>query len=364
MHQPEASEHHKPHHYIGLDTFRALAIIFVLLRHSWELFGTNFTGPTLKAVFRNGWIGVDMFFVLSGFLIATQLIQQVSKTGTVPFKLFYLKRAFRILPSFYTVLAVYYFFPAIREKPELDAPWRFMTFIMNYGRRGDAYSQSWSLCIEEHFYLVLPALLYAAHRWRKILRPTPIIISILVASILMRSYLWATGADFFLNAYRKTHNHLDGLTVGVALALIREKAPELWTRLTTAPLLILLLSFSISGYGMYLYHNLDQVHAYTLTFTLTAIGFGGILIAAMTPNFWLATKALPGTTYLANLAFNMYLTHKLMMKATMTILADYVNQPIATSLLATALIVLCAMLMHHLVERHFLALRNKIVTSQ
>jgi peptidoglycan/LPS O-acetylase OafA/YrhL len=84
----------------GLDTLRAIAILFVIPRHAWEIL----KWPEIKLNFGSfGWIGVDLFFVLSGFLIGSQLFGDIISNKTIGFKKFYLKRAFRILPAYYVV---------------------------------------------------------------------------------------------------------------------------------------------------------------------------------------------------------------------------------------------------------------------
>src|SRR5690606_20430613 len=155
----------------------------------------------------------------------------VAKHGRVNFKKFYLKRSLRIIPSYYVVLLIYFLWPGFREKPEIDAAWRFMTFIMNYGRTGEAFSHAWSLCIEEHFYLVVPSLV-ALCVWKpKIFRPALMISGALIGVVVLRYYLWSVGAPFYPAVYRPTHTHIDGLTIGVTLALLRERRPEFWRQL-------------------------------------------------------------------------------------------------------------------------------------
>ncbi|MEI6399354.1 MAG: DEAD/DEAH box helicase, partial [Pseudomonadota bacterium] len=118
-------------HFPGLDTLRAMAILMVIPRHALDLLGGAFFGNFWKEFFRPGWAGVDLFFVLSGFLIGSQLLQSVARDGRVNFGRFYLKRSLRIMPSYYFVLLVYLLWPDFREKPELDPAWRFLLYVMN-----------------------------------------------------------------------------------------------------------------------------------------------------------------------------------------------------------------------------------------
>ncbi|MBW8892927.1 MAG: acyltransferase, partial [Burkholderiales bacterium] len=142
----------------GLDLLRSIAIVWVMLFHSFLVGGL---GPGFAWLSRFGWAGVDIFFVLSGFLIGSQLLRTMQRGEPLDLRAFYWRRAWRILPAFAVVLAVYVAFPALREEPGLQAWWQFATFTLNllidYGRN-QAFSHTWSLCVEEHFYLVFPLL--------------------------------------------------------------------------------------------------------------------------------------------------------------------------------------------------------------
>ena len=110
---------------------------------------------------RFGWAGVDMFFVLSGFLIGTQILRPLQRGEGLSIRGFYLRRAWRILPAFAVVLALYVAFPALREAPGLQPWWQFATFTMNFlidYSRNQAFSHAWSLGVEAHFYLIFPLL--------------------------------------------------------------------------------------------------------------------------------------------------------------------------------------------------------------
>ena len=115
----------------GLDHLRALAIAFVFLFHYFILSGKQ--PEWLPGFAKFGWTGVDLFFVLSGFLISSQLFAQIQKGQKISFKQFFLKRFFRIIPAFLVTVVLYFFFPYFREKESLPPVWKFLTFTQNLG---------------------------------------------------------------------------------------------------------------------------------------------------------------------------------------------------------------------------------------
>src|SRR5947209_15267352 len=96
----------------GLDLLRALAIVVVVIYHA-ALFG--FKLPS--RVDRFGWIGVDLFFVLSGYLIGGQLLAPLARYRLIDLRRFFARRAFRIIPAYFAILAAYAFLPSWRESP-------------------------------------------------------------------------------------------------------------------------------------------------------------------------------------------------------------------------------------------------------
>src|SRR5690554_6873144 len=145
---------------LGLDHLRAFAISFVFLYHY-----IGFESPNwVSKVGWFGWSGVDLFFVLSGYLITSQLLVEIKKNGNLSLKTFFIKRFFRILPVYWFTVFIYFMIPAFREKEQLLPLWRFLTFTQNYNLDKEIYgtfSHAWSLCVEEHFYLFLPIVLLA-----------------------------------------------------------------------------------------------------------------------------------------------------------------------------------------------------------
>ncbi|MFO0723332.1 MAG: acyltransferase [Myxococcota bacterium] len=142
-----------------LDGLRALSIGLVLIAH---LFGTrNFPTPALWKLPNLGELGVRVFFVISGFLITTLLIQEQRRTQRISIKDFYIRRVYRIFPAFYAFLAVLLLLGSLGlitldGRDFLSA----VTYTVNYrGERGWIIGHLWSLSVEEQFYLLWPATL-------------------------------------------------------------------------------------------------------------------------------------------------------------------------------------------------------------
>jgi peptidoglycan/LPS O-acetylase OafA/YrhL len=105
-----------------------------------------------------GWVGVDLFFALSGYLIGNQIFRPCAARKACRCGRFYARRLLRTLPNFYVVLALYALWPAFRGGTPMLPLWQYLSFTQNIGLEpGTAFSHAWSLCIEEQFYMLLPA---------------------------------------------------------------------------------------------------------------------------------------------------------------------------------------------------------------
>ncbi len=110
----------------GLDLLRAFAIIVVVIYHA-GIFG--FTLP--RDWHRFGWIGVDLFFVLSGYLIGGQLLASLARGHPINLRRFFARRALRIMPAYFVILAIYFCLPSLREFPEISSLWKFVLSVQN-----------------------------------------------------------------------------------------------------------------------------------------------------------------------------------------------------------------------------------------
>lgn len=357
-----------PLHAPGLDTLRALAILLVLCFHyphegapAWFAEAAGF-----------GWTGVDLFFVLSGFLIGRQLLAPLADAERPRWGVFCLRRLLRVLPAYWVVLAVYAFVPDAREQAAMAPLSSFLTFTQNLALEGGAFSHAWSLCIEEQFYVALPLLVFAlAGRvsWRGVVT---LVLGIVLVGIAIRMSLWwlhleapppgtSLGRLYRRWIYYPTWTRMDGLLAGVVLALVWTFRPALWHRWVRAPRGTLLVTALCLGLAAPLCTDNKTLASCALVFPLLSLGFAALVVLAQTEPGTRILGRVPGARWLARVTYCVYLSHKLVIHAVHEALATYgmgTYHPI--TVLASAVCVLSAASLLHLgVERPFLRLRER-----
>lgn len=230
--------------FYGLDSLRSLAILFVFFFHYFILSGRQ--PAWLPDVAKFGWTGVDLFFVLSGFLISSQLFDQIKKGQYISFKQFFFKRFFRIVPAFLVTVGLYACFPFFREKESLPPLWKFLTFTQNLGlnlKDFGTFSHAWSLCVEEHFYLFLPLILIVLQQTNVLKKTYWLLITLFLFGFAVRVYsftnLYLPKIEYesawmywYKYIYYPTYNRLDGLLVGVSIACIYQFLPQAWSTIS------------------------------------------------------------------------------------------------------------------------------------
>ena len=166
-----------------------------------------------------GWIGVDLFFVLSGFLISGLLFTEIKAKGRLDWKRFLVRRGFKIYPPFYVytafaILFEFFLFDHSITRSELVCE---LLWVQNYGWR--FFGHTWSLAVEEHFYLVLPACLVSLIGLRREsaepLRLLPLLI-LLLAGVILAGRTYTAYRGYWV--YSHTHTRADSLAAGVALS--------------------------------------------------------------------------------------------------------------------------------------------------
>jgi peptidoglycan/LPS O-acetylase OafA/YrhL len=355
----------------GLDLLRALAIIVVVIYHA-ALFGFKMPG----GVDRFGWIGVDLFFVLSGYLIGGQLLAPLARDESIKLGRFFARRALRIMPAYFVVLAIYFLLPSWREYPDMSQPlWKFLLSVQNIELHGGtAFSHAWSLAVEDQFYLCLPFILLLANRWPRAALLIPGVI--VFGGILLRTFLvWQNpAADFGVSfrafqswIYYPTWTRLDPLVFGVVLAAIERFRPAWWKRLTNYAIWLWLPGLALIAYALYLGEGeYLTVAAAIWQFPLVALGMAALLICAVSPRLPFRRVAIPGAAFVASIAYSAYLIQKL---AIHFVAQFCTTHNIAlTSASALVLVEICvyavATILFLAVERPFLQLRHRIARRE
>jgi peptidoglycan/LPS O-acetylase OafA/YrhL len=334
--EPQPPKAHLP----GLDLLRAAAIAMVLLFHYSAFFAHPDGMPEWVSF---GWTGVDLFFVLSGYLISSQLLAAQARGG-ISLKSYFIKRSFRILPLYWLTLLAYLLMPSWRERESLAPLWKYLTFTQNLyfdAARNGTFSHAWSLCIEEQFYLVLPLILLWLGR-RLTLRGTLLgVAGCMVLGFGIRWFSWehfvaldaqgkpvaTPGAAWSLGwarwIYYCTQTRLDGLLTGVGIASLFQFRGDLkrWCldrpgRFAAAGAAGLWWAASFST--PYLNHGC-ALYGYPLI----AVSYGCLLIAVVSPRLKLPAPVFFPIRWLATLSYGIYLTHKMVGHVTQRVLVGH-----------------------------------------
>jgi len=356
----------------GLDTLRALAVSFVVLHH-YVLFVSD--APTFGWVGDVGWVGVDLFFALSGYLIGNQIFAAMKSAGGFSLKHFYARRLLRTLPNYWVVLALYFLWPAFRGDAPLLPLWKYAAFIQNFALEpGSAFSHSWSLAIEEQFYVLLPALalIGAACKGSLRLAWTGIVLAF-IAGMLVRAALWQEMDAhthklyfYFKYIYYSSLCRGDELLAGVALALLRNHHPVAWGRLTKHGNLMGLAGLVLCGLAFRFF--LDDRYGFGITvfgFPLMALGFSLLIVAGVAEGSLLRNLRVPGAGSIALWSYAIYLLHKpvcVMAAKWMQGQGFGAGHPL-TIVSLLLLSVSTGWLLYKLVETPFMLLRERYVPS-
>jgi len=360
----------------GLDLLRAIAIVWVMLFHSYIIGGWHEPFRNLENF---GWMGVDLFFVLSGYLIGSQLLKPLSEGRPLALMQFYLRRAFRILPVYFVVLALYFSWPAFREQPGIQPLWQFVTFTVNLLIDTDhnlAFSHVWSLCVEEHFYLAFPCLAWWLTRRPSTGKFIGVCLVVLIGGMTLRWSIWthwlapvihqdAYNARFLEGIYYPTWSRLDGLLAGVMLATIKIYRQALWARLQTHANGLMLLGLFIVACAIALFRDRAGLLSTVIGYPLLSSGLAFVVMAGSSTQSWLGKLKIPGAGWLALTSYSLYLSHKAVLHLADNLLGAQLAGHTALAFFVYALAVLMVGgILYYAVEQPFLKLRERLSTRR
>ena len=362
---------HRPANQLpALDGLRAIAVLLVICNH-WAFEWVSIAqlpapGFINFPAFYWGWTGVDLFFVLSGFLIGKQLWGELYRDGSINIGRFVLRRGLRIWPLYYATMLALLLLNASKA-PE----WPDWVMLSNYVPT--TYARSWSLSTEEQFYLLMPTLLLVFSKAVRA-RWWPLCVLGLLALVpAARAWTFAQLSTQPLSPerisvlmYSAFHLHCEPLLIGLMVAWISFRRPA-WLAAPASPrvatrVLLCASALAIAGVGMRAINR--EIFAYL------ALGcvYGAALCVSLADRSWLTTVLRWPIWYpIARLSFGMYLNHMILREPTDTIIV-LVNRVlgagsplafVAGLLLTVAASALTAAITFVLVEQPGLAMRDR-----
>ena len=340
----------RDHRIPSLDGLRAISITFVLVSH---LAGTkNFPLSAAQGNFLGlGEFGVVVFFVISGFLITGLLLDEVARTGTVDLGRFYFRRTLRIFPPYYAYLVCLLIAGAMGSVALNPSDgWRAATYTANYDLDRSWYvGHTWSLSVEEQFYLLWPAVLLLVRTRRAIL----IAAAVVLASPVIRVAEWTLLREYGYGVGHRFETIADAIAIGCVLAGVRPwlHRTAWYPRLLASPLFVIV---PLAAFGANLLHDHPLVN-FGAGMTITHVSIALCLDWAVTFHAGRIGRVLnaPPLVYVGVLSYSLYLWQQ-----------PFLNRGFESVVTAfplnIAIVIALALLSYYVIERPSLALRRTV----
>lgn len=353
---------------VALDFLRGIAILLVLLRHQTL---TEFTT-------RMGWIGVDLFFVLSGFLVSGLLFKEYIKKGTISPARFLIRRGFKIYPLYYGLYVLYVLnILAARGKIHPVGILADLSFTQNYiWGWGYAYDASWSLAVEEHFYFALCIGLWLILKYRKSTSGwghdsfIPLFVAIVLLTCLgLRIYSNLVSGTTPPGNFTMTHLRIDSLMLGVGVSYFYYfRCEEFTTFLHNNRVVLLSIAVCCLVWTPFI-EPVGSFFVQTIGFSLTAIAFAIVLcytvIAPSDKSAFKKAHTYASIRFMARIGFGSYATyliHSLVIYQFDKVKIQFTTLGLSWFhfLLCTTTCVALGMIITYTAERYILRLRDRL----
>jgi peptidoglycan/LPS O-acetylase OafA/YrhL len=349
----------------GLDLFRAIAIFIVVMAH-----GRLIAGEMFEFIPFIPWVdGVELFFVLSGFLIGSILIKMMHKEeGLSRASLFnfWKRRWFRTLPNYYLILVsnilLVYFGVLGGDLNAID--YRFFLFTHNLtDATFNFYWESWSLSIEEHIYLWLPITMLFVGRFLSVKHTLLItILLFILAPLCYRISIVNESANYYVwdTVFRKAViTRLDAIAYGVLAAYVKFFYPDFWKGHYNK---FFILGLSITMVSIYIPRVYEHFYTQTFSFSIVSIGAMFLLPKADSMKSFKNEIIGRGVTYISIISYSMYLVN---LSIVVQLLSKYI-EPQSTEMLIFRyflywfITIVLSALIYKFYEKPFLNLRDKL----
>lgn len=352
----------RPSNYAAIDGVRAISILLVMVYHIFLVYEKSNPNETIASMLGqlgygwswviNGDKGVDVFFVMSGFLITGILLRTYAKLGHLNLKNFYLRRYLRLTPVYYFMLVVYFLLGA----PNSENIWANFLYVSNFiDYKSQAAGWTWSLAVEEQFYFIYPLILIAILKWTK--SPGYALVVLLAMAVLVNAWIVLTDPQlsttpfsqvytndayynhYFTVLYDNLYTRFGGLVVGCLVGYAMHFYKPTLSKVANSTLgglstlFALLIIFFFMVFPLYLpkydgYHALHIIYD-ILNHTLFAMGVGVLIVAMILQEQRLAKMlswffSLSFWYPIATLSYSLYLIHLVVMILVIpNMVADY-----------------------------------------
>lgn len=306
-----------------LDGLRGIAILLVITFHYFS---------DLLTVFSFGWSGVDLFFVLSGYLITSRLILTLGKPGY--FLRFYKNRILRIFPLYYATLIMFYFIIPHFIPPHYfeslvfyrnQAPSFFLffenwTFINHPGISQNHLQVLWSLAVEEQFYLIWPFFIYFFVNSKYL---KTILVVWLIVIVLFRSILYMNNPDNFYVFFYNTFCRMDAFIIGATLFLIHKKI----LKPVHSYIVVIAVLSMFAGIIIWKSNPATSPFIPTIGLTCIAIFYALIIHIAVQKKYCFFSNFLnlPWLIFIGRISYGLYIFHWIILRFSFEPLSNYIN---------------------------------------